>query len=409
MLSFGFVCLFLFGAALGEEEAMSALNLGESNFKDEVGSGPHLIMFFAPWCGHCKRLAPTWEELATKYNKAEEKEVTIAKVDCTQETALCSAQDVTGYPTLKFFKSGFEKEDGVKYRGNRDMKALEKYIQEQLGNEVAEEPEKAAATAEATLKDGLHVLTAASFAKTIAEGDTLVKFYAPWCGHCIKLAPTWDELAKAYESEADVKIAKIDCTEHQSVCQENDVRGYPTLALFKAGRKHEVYKGARALGDLKDFIEENKGAAGVDKEDGKVPDAKPTPVLKMDKDNFDQEIKEGTVFVKFFAPWCGHCKRMAPTWEQLAASYEDNAAVKIGHVDCTADDNQNRAICDSQGVNGFPTLIVYKDGKKIEEYSGKRDLSALQDFVDKHAKAEAAAEEPEAAAEEPEEKPKDEL
>lgn len=129
----------------------------------------------------------------------------------------------------------------------------------------------------------------------------------------------------------------------------------------------------------------------------------------MDKDNFDQEIKEGTVFVKFFAPWCGHCKRMAPTWEQLAASYEDNAAVKIGHVDCTADDNQNRAICDSQGVNGFPTLIVYKDGKKIEEYSGKRDLSALQDFVDKHAKAEAAAEEPEAAAEEPEEKPKDEL
>ena len=47
MLSFGFVCLFLFGAALGEEEAMSALNLGESNFKDEVSSD--IILFILAW------------------------------------------------------------------------------------------------------------------------------------------------------------------------------------------------------------------------------------------------------------------------------------------------------------------------------------------------------------------------
>jgi len=162
------------------------------------------------------------------------------------------------------------------------------------------------------------------------------------------------------------------------------------------GKKHEAYKGARVLADLKDFVEVNKGAAGsASQEDGKVPDTKASPVVKLNKDNFQDEIKEGTVFVKFFAPWCGHCKRLAPTWEQLAESYEGNAAIKIGHVDCTADDNLNRALCDSEGVNGFPTLNIYKNGKKVEEYSGKRDLSVLQDFVDKHAKAEAEEEEEE--------------
>ena len=57
-------------------------------------------------------------------------------------------QDVTGYPTLKFFKSGAEKEDGVKYRGNRDAAALEKFIAEKLGHEVPEEKPAAPESAE---------------------------------------------------------------------------------------------------------------------------------------------------------------------------------------------------------------------------------------------------------------------
>ena len=96
-------------------------------------------------------------------------QVMIGKVDCTVATALCSAQvravqslllcstarsnppqnqDVTGYPTLKFFKNGAEKEDGVKYRGNRDAAALEKFIAEKLGHEVPEEKPAAPESAE---------------------------------------------------------------------------------------------------------------------------------------------------------------------------------------------------------------------------------------------------------------------
>ena len=63
---------------------------------------PWFIKFFAPWCGHCKKLTPTWQELHEKYGN----EVNIAKVDCTSEDSqlLCAQFGIRGYPTLMFLK-----------------------------------------------------------------------------------------------------------------------------------------------------------------------------------------------------------------------------------------------------------------------------------------------------------------
>merc|ERR1712066_953769 len=133
-------------------------------------------------------------------------------------------------------------------------------------------------------------------------------------------------------------------------------------------------------------VNTEKGEAGKDAaEDGKVPEPKaPSPVVKLDKENFDAETKSGVAFVKFFAPWCGHCKRLAPTWEELALLFSTHPGVKIAKVDCTADENSNKELCNAQGVNGFPTLNIYKDGEKIEEYNGKRAMDDLESFVKKH-------------------------
>ena len=67
----------------------------------------------------------------------------------------------------------------------------------------------------------------------------------------------------------------------------------------------------------------------------------------------------GVTFVKFFAPWCGHCKRLAPTWEELAAKYADNEAVTIAKVDCTAEGNTNKELCDGQDVSCYEIWMQY--------------------------------------------------
>lgn len=108
-------------------------------------------------------------------------------------------------------------------------------------------------------------------------------------------------------------------------------------------------------------------------------------ILSLTADSFKHGVEKGLTFVKFFAPWCGHCKRLAPTWEELGKKFFGNDNVNIVKVDCTLD--ASKQLCDEQEVDGFPTLYLYKNGRKISEYNGSRNLEDLYDFVTNHLQA----------------------
>jgi thiol-disulfide isomerase/thioredoxin len=88
------------------------------------------------------------------------------------------------------------------------------------------------------------------------------------------------------------------------------------------------------------------------------------------------------VFDKFVgvrsAPWCGHCKKMAPDWEKLMEEFKDSPGVLIADVDCTSDGG--KPLCQEFGVRGYPTL-KYGDPSDFQPYQSGRDFESLKKFA----------------------------
>jgi len=86
-----------------------------------------LIEFYAPWCGHCKELAPKYEAVASKL--AHMKDLVIAKMDSTENEAEGVA--IEGFPTLKFYKKG-QKDTPIDFDGDRTEKGILKFLKKNV-------------------------------------------------------------------------------------------------------------------------------------------------------------------------------------------------------------------------------------------------------------------------------------
>lgn len=168
---------------LGAHASSAVLDLIPDNFdKVVVQSGrPALVEFFAPWCGHCKSLAPVYEELAQNFGFAGDKLV-IGKVDADEHKELGRKFGVQGFPTLKWFDG--KSETPEPYEGGRDLESLSGFITEKTG--IKPKAKKAAPSAVEMLNDQ-------TFQERIGgDKDVLVAFTAPWCGRTLAPLPALD-------------------------------------------------------------------------------------------------------------------------------------------------------------------------------------------------------------------------
>ncbi|KAJ3482266.1 hypothetical protein NLI96_g7101 [Meripilus lineatus] len=177
------------------------------------------------------------------------------------------------------------------------------------------------------------------------------------------------------------------------------IDGYPQMNLYRDGVYVETFEEPRDYDTLVEYLSkhaERKTPSGTSQEttsqphpeapaDGATPHSNnhvlynPTgTVTSLNEATFADLVNAGHVFVKFFAPWCGHCKKLAPSWIDLARQMKNK--LNVAEVNC----DEHSALCRSQGVSGYPMLFYYsgKKGSKTE-YTGGRKLDQLRAFAER--------------------------
>jgi len=234
-----------------EEDQKAVPLLGDDTFNDYVKANKAvLVMFYAPWCGHCKSAKPDFAAAAKTVNAGATNR--LAAVDCTVHAKTCSDHGVSGYPTIKFFKDG---KAAKEYEGGRTKTDFINFFS----------ASDAKPAAKPFLDDGsdasaVEILSSKEqFAEFTQEHNkVLVMFYAPWCGHCKHAKPDYAKAAKELLGGSDGVLAAVDCTSSSSVCSQFDVKGYPTIKLFVNGKFAEDYKSGRDKDSFVKFMKASK-------------------------------------------------------------------------------------------------------------------------------------------------------
>lgn len=438
-----------------------------------------LVEFYAPWCGHCKALAPEYAKAAQELKKEGH---ALAKLDASENRKSAEEYGIKGFPTLKFFKNGKPTE----YSGDRTANGIVQWVLKKSGPPAAnvESGEKAE---EETGKNDVTIFglfddqkgDSARVFEEIASGNDDVKFVLSSSDEVREKlnAPSGDNVivVKNFSTDKGNVVYEGDLGDKEALAHFVDVNSLPLIIPFSNELSGRIFKGhvnrhflmfidREAEGSDEIITNYEKAAAEhkgevlfitVSPAENRImnffeitEDDLPTAVLvemppesqmkkyryptsdngehdfsydginSFLKDFFDGNIKpflksdpvpaEGDdyednvkiivgksfedvaldsskdVLVEFYAPWCGHCKSLAPEYAKAAERLAENENIILGKVDATANEVDYPGV----EVTGFPTLYFFpaSEDKEVVPYSGDRKADAIVNFMKKHAK-----------------------
>lgn len=256
---------------------------------------------------------------------------TLAFVDCTTKDGkkLCKNLKVkTSSFAMKHFKEGTFLKD---YDRLLTLKSLLSFME----NPAAEPPW----SEDSDAGDVRHIEGPHDFERLIKKErqPILTMFYAPWCGHCKAMKPEFAAAATELKGRAVLAGMDVDNPDSYGIRQALNITGFPTLFYFERGRQRR-YGGGR---DRKGIVEWMENPIPPE-EAPKPPEETPwsdeeSDVIHATDDSFDVLITEHpSVLVMFYAPWCGHCKAMKPSFMEAATAMKtDRIAGTLAAVDAT--------------------------------------------------------------------------
>jgi len=247
------------GATVDAAASDSAgVELTVDDFDKRVDGSKHaLVQFYAAWCGHCKALTPEYEAVAVSLRDSNIKDAVIARIDADLFRSIGSRFNVAGYPTIIYFPKK-DKSKWQVYTGERTAEKMVKFMNSVTGRTAVYHKPR-----EVTV-----VLDDDNFSSVVHDVSkhVLVQFYAPWCAHCKHLAPDYEMVAKAFQKEPAVIVAKYDADWNKQYGQQYGVTAYPTIKLFNADhRAGLLYEGARDPESILSFLNKKVGTVrGID-------------------------------------------------------------------------------------------------------------------------------------------------
>ena len=178
-------------------------------------------------------------------------------------------------------------------------------------------------------------------------------------------------------------IAKVDGNSESGLRQRYGVQGLPTLVLLKGGQVETSLGGPIVESEVKGWLRylAEGGSRPAVASPTKAATAQPSsgkPITLTDA-NFAQIIQsEQPVLVDFWAPWCGPCRTIAPTVEQLATEFQGRAIVGKLNVD------ENGRTAQSYQIMGIPALYIFKRGQVVEQLVGVQPAQVLRERLARH-------------------------